>query len=142
MGMATYYLKARFASPTAAQAALPKFTALINEGTEAEAWWRTNGEKQCDKSFWVGFKQRFPQVYEFLGPSVRADPQRGDYVLNFGDRDNPSPLVEGKLLFFSAYVWHFADWALLAQFVKSKLGALGVDWISEESVDPFDLLNP
>src|SRR5262245_44012086 len=84
----------------------------------------------------------FHGSYVFLGPSLRADPQQVTYALNFGERDNRPPLVEGKLLYFSAYVWHFTDWAFLARFLKARLGALGVDWISEESMDPFSLLDP
>ena len=140
MGMATYYLKARFASPRSAQAALPKLTALIDEGAEAERLWNARPE-QPGKPFWSDFKKRYPLVFDFLGKPTRADSHAVSYALNFGD-DHPTPTIEGKFLFFSAYVWHFADWALLAKFVKAKLGAMGVDWISEECVDPFELLHP
>lgn len=141
MGMATYYLKARFASPRAAQAALPKFIALTNEGADAERWWRANNKRQLDKKFWPDFQQRFPLVFDCLG-KVRADPQAVSYALNFGEPGDPTPTVEGKMLFFSAYVWHFASWSVLAKFLKTNLGALGTDWISEECVDPFGLLDP
>ena len=142
MGMATYYLKARFRSGPAARSALSKFTALVNEGAEAESWRRANNQLLRTMAFWHDFQKKFALVYEYLGPQVRADYQLTSYALNFGERDNSPPTVQGKYLYFSAYVWHFADWSWLAKFAKSKLGALGVDWISEECVDPFDLLQP
>ena len=141
MGMATYYLKARFASSKAAQAALPKLNALINEGIEAESHWNYRPQ-EMSKPYWSEFRKRFPLVFQYLGKVVSTDSFAVASALNFGERDNTMPIVEGKLLYFSAYVWHFADWALLARFLKSKLGALGVDWISEESMDPFSMLNP
>jgi hypothetical protein len=141
MAMTTYYLKARFPNAKAARTASREFTALIEESVQAETWWRGDIQRQMKKSFVRDFKQRFPRVFDYLR-TVPFDRQSISHAMALGTPDDPPPTIEGKMLFYSAYVWHFANWSWLAKFVKQKWGALGVDWISEECVDPFDLLNP
>ena len=142
MGMANYYLKARFSSARAARTARRRFEKFLDQARQAEEWWQADQQRKPTPAFWRSLKRKFPLVFESLGTKAGGDNRFLSYVLNFSDPDEPSPHVAGDFLLFAAYVWHFADWDLLADYLRNKLGALGVAWISEESLDPFEVLNP
>lgn len=48
--------------------------------------------------------------------------------------------VVDNAIWYSAYVWHFADWDPMLDFIKRRYGAERYTWLSDEYVDYFDLL--
>src|ERR1700726_983197 len=107
MGMAMYYLKARFASEKAACKALPRIQAFLEQGKKAEAWWQAHRDqkgKRKQQAFWRSFRRRFPQVQLYLGSRRDCDCNNGlAGVLQFGDRHDPPPTVIGEIVCYRAY---------------------------------------
>ena len=62
--------------------------------------------------------------------------------INFGIYGEEAELGgnERSTLFFAAYVWHFADWDVLTTFLEEKFGLRNARWVSDEYINPFDLL--
>ena len=145
MGEATYYLKACFKSGMEAKKNLEPIRAFLKEGCRAETFWRENRDKKPE-TFWPEFEKQFPRVTEFAKYAgvFGEDSNNGlAGVLNFGDEDfveNALRKESGPIILYSAYVWHFADWEPMANFIVSKWGAKEVRWISDELLNPFDLL--
>lgn len=80
VGMANYYLKARFADSGRARRALPRVKAFLTEAMEAGAWWQDHrGETQMQ--FWPAFIKQFPLTVEFLKTCApdNFNPNHGTY---------------------------------------------------------------
>jgi len=77
------------------------------------------------------FKEKFPLVCEYLG---KSDGRMLSGLISFGSEEDLERLiiVRGTLLTYSAEVWHFADWDLLAEYMKKKFGAKEVLLTNEE----------
>jgi hypothetical protein len=56
------------------------------------------------------------------------------------DIDENFYLSEEGELRYSARVWHFAEWDGLMKFLETEFGLKNARWISDEDVDPFDVL--
>ena len=143
MGMANYYLKARFPSDNAARAALPRIAAFIKEGQAAEPWCQDHRHVVAEQ-FWPDFDATFPAVTEYF----KAAQCHGGHtealagVLNFGTDEEPSiSCGDPGVVLFSAYVWHFAQWEPFCDFLKSEYGATDTDWTSDEYADPYECLS-
>jgi hypothetical protein len=141
MAMTTYYLKARFTTPRAAVKAKSAFESFLDQGRDAESWWQSNCQRKPTAGFWRAFRKAFPLVHDYLGSSA-VNGENLSYVLDFGNPDEAHVQVTRNLLLFYAVVWHFTDWDPLVDYLKHRLGARGAAWISEETLDPFELLNP
>lgn len=148
MGEATYYMKARFSSEEAAQAALPKLKAFIDEGLKAEEWWQDHRDWQREDAlgpakFFEEFQTRFPQVYLYLkdqcGHDFKDCNNRLAGLLNFGDEET-DPYQEDDQIRFSGVVWHCADWTAYENWLRDVLGAVNAGWVSDEYIDPMDLI--
>ncbi|KYC52813.1 MAG: hypothetical protein AMQ22_00604 [Candidatus Methanofastidiosum methylothiophilum] len=146
MGEAVYYIKARFESEEKLNKLYPKIEKFINQGIEAYDWWQDNrgmersGERE---KFWNEFQNKFPMIYAYLGDLAGKD--CGNALaghLDFGNEGDVehSLCMSGPILTYSSLVWHFADWTRFANALK-EIGALKVDWISDECMDPFELLD-
>lgn len=147
LGEAYYYLRARFKS---GEDLRKKFEAIKNfltkEGKRAEEYWHRNRflEVQGKRDiFWRGFRKRFPLVYKYLQTvTKKAD---GDCnndlagILAFSDMNGQVVLFQDcdNFLCYRALVWHFANWNPLTEFLKQHFGAVDVEWISAESLDPW-----
>lgn len=101
MGETTYYLKARFASQAAAEDALPKVRAFLEEAGRAYDWWQNHrhwerGAKGNERfaphdprskeigsreRFWMEFHKQFPLTYKYLAAPIhsRYDVAKGGY---------------------------------------------------------------
>ncbi len=155
MGSATYYLKAKFRSHEDLKAVFPDIKQFLIEGARAEDWWqqhRSMENRGTRKEFWDQFKVEFPRIYEFLQHTGHAD---GDCnndlanVMNFGSDWGidqsfgnwyPDGVPEQNEFRYEAYVWHFADWDHLCNYLKHKFGAYDAAYVSDEYFDPYDLL--
>lgn len=146
MGIAINYLKARFESADAAAEALPRVEAFVRQGVAAHAWWKAHRGLEANgrrRDFWRQLSTAFPDVYASLG--LLADGGCNEALLGFLEfgREGTIELhVEGALLYYRAEVWHGGDWDPLGHYLKTRLGALGVDWIGHEPGDFFAMLEP
>jgi hypothetical protein len=154
MGEAVYYLKARFESREDVERAMPQVVTLIKQGIEAQEWWQEhrNMEQDDRPAFWKEFVERFPAVTEYLGETghstFRNSIVGGDCnnelsgELDFGcdESDLESIMICGNEIWYSALVWHFADWTRLAESFY-RFGAKRVGWISDEDMNPYNVID-
>lgn len=153
MGEAVYYLKARNCTPEA----LENIRTFLLEAAEAEDWWQEHRDMERHNerdAFWSEFKQKFPLTSKYLH-TVKAYGR--DTMLFGGDCDNDlagyidfgnDEAIEDDLDFdevdgelrYNAMVWHFAQWDGFAKFLKTEYGLKDVRWISDEYMNPFDVL--
>lgn len=147
MGEATFYCKIFFNTQQEAQAALPKIKKFITEGIEAEDFWQSRRNDNCDdntrKIFWSDFEQKFPEISNYLR---HASYFGGDCnnrlagLLDFGTPDEAEYVdIDDNAIRYMAYVWHFADWEPWLDFVKKRYGAERFSWVNDEYVDDFVL---
>lgn len=140
MGMARYYMKVKFRNQKAAEAALPKIAEFVEEGKKAETYWQSHRGQAHKDTFWAGFTEQFPTVTEMISDLVGGDHNNAlAGAIDFGDEDDVPRMGDGCVL-YTAYVWHFADWDRLGNFMVEKFNAEGAPWLSDEYMEPFDLL--
>lgn len=157
MGEATYYFKARFKSQADAEAALPRVKRLISEGIEAQDYWQDHRgmEREGKRAeFWKEFKKKFPVITKYL-ESYRVGCCGHEHFLVDGDCNNDlagqldfgshqddadNAEVHGSEIHYNATVWHFSHWDGFMQFLKSEFGAVKTGWLSDEYVDPSELV--
>lgn len=152
MGEAVYYLKANNCTPEAFE----NITLFLIESAKAEDWWQEHRDMEYHNErdkFWSEFKEKFPLTSKYLhtvknydgvmifGGDCNNGPA-GD--LGFGDGEEDIENLEfdpsdGELR-YNALVWHCADWDGFAKFLKTEYGLKNVRWISEEYMNPFDVL--
>lgn len=155
MGRSTYYCKIFFDSNQSAEQALPKINAFLKQGVNANDFWQYHRDQSNRDEFWVDFDSNFPEIGNYLRTvQVRsfADGKvrpafGGDHdndlagLLDFGDESDIDRMsVHGNIIRYSAYVWHFADWDPMLDFIKRRYGAERYTWLNDEYVDYFDLL--
>jgi hypothetical protein len=142
MGEATYYMKARFVVLN--EEKKEEIKKFFIEGSRAEDFWQDNRGKE-PSWFWKEFSEKFPEVTDYL---LSQDGIGNDCnnslagLLDFGDEDTIDSQMEfeGNIMRYSAYVWHFANWDPLCGFLIKRFGASICDWLSDEYVNYFDLL--
>lgn len=141
MGEATYYLKALFPEDISEELE-EQITEFIKEGQTAYEWWQNHRMCPEPQRFWDRFTVKFPVVTEYLGDLVGGGCNNElSGMLDFGD-DNELENIEinDYELIYSCTCWHFASWDRFATFLQQKFGAETVNWLSEEDIDPFELL--
>jgi len=142
MGECAYYMKAAFKSPAEAKRAATKLDNFFGEMKDAQDFYQegdVEGKKSLfRKNFWKEFRKRFPAVMEYVEtlydykPGCNTDVLCGN--LDIGTDENNECLVDGNVVAWGdACVWHMANWAPLAAFIKSKFGATRVVWDHEEN---------
>lgn len=140
MGQAIYYLKALFETEDKATEACFRMVDFVRQGQQAYEYWQRNRRLPADE-FWTGFEKSFPAVFDYLGGERLADGNNSlAGMLDFG-REDETPEVQGREIWFSAYVWHCASWGLFEQWIYDHLHALDVVWNSDEHINPFDALH-
>jgi hypothetical protein len=158
MGECFYYLKAYGCKKEEVE----KIRNFILEGGEAEVWWQDHRdyERKVDPEktrevFWKEFDVKFPMVSKYLKFIKKhggdcdnnlaglidfgTDEDVEDYFDFIDDYTDDDGIVYGELR-YSANVWHFADWDGFAEFLQKEFGVKEVKWVSEEDMNPFDLL--
>jgi len=145
MGEATYYFKAKFSSVEKAEEAFPAVQAFLLEGAKAHDYWQDHRdmEKEHRVEFWTEFKAKFPIVTKYLNGHVDGDCNNElAGQLDFGEPEDVENhlQVEGREIWYHATVWHFAVWGALASFLVTEFGALHMNHLSDEYIEPFDLL--
>jgi hypothetical protein len=144
MGEATYYCKANGCT----EEKITDIHSFFHEGAKAETYWQKRRDMEytgAREKFWDGFKIRFPIVMEYLKFSKLAFGDCNNDLagkLDFGHDDeiDNSFSLRGDTMYYSAYVWHFADWNPLGKFLEHKFGLRNFRWLSDEYINPFDLL--
>jgi len=139
MGEATYYCKLKFKDEEQASINYPKIKEYFAEGMEASDFWQENRGKD-EEQFWLEFEKNFPLIYRYVKEfHPNADCNNGlSGALDFGDEIEDLTLNENEVWYF-AYVWHFADWEPLLDFICNMVGA-EYSWLSDEYAELFDLL--
>jgi hypothetical protein len=155
MGEATYYCKIFFDSNQSAEQALPKIKAFLKQGVQAADFWHKYRDTTNHEKFWQDVDREFPEIGNYLRTAEvtsfhdkKVRPAfGGDHdndlagLLDFGDESDIDRMsVYGNIIRYSAYVWHFADWDPMLDFIKRRYGAERYTWLSDEYVDYFDLL--
>jgi hypothetical protein len=146
MGEATYYFKADNGNLEK----LTRIKAFFSEGMKAENYWQNNRDLETTGhrlQFWETFVNAFPLVSKYLDSIGLYDRDCNNDLaghLDFGydgehDLENFYLTNTGEIG-YSATVWHFADWNGLMNFLESEFGLTNTRWISDEYIDPFDLL--
>lgn len=153
IGEAVYYLKARNCTPEA----LENIRAFILEAYEAQDWWQDHRNMEHEgkrEEFWKEFGKLFPLTSKYLhtvkaygkdtvifGGDCHNDPAG---YMDFGNEENVDEDIDfdesdGEFR-YSAMVWHFSDWDGFAKFLQTEYGLKKVRWISDEYMNPFDVL--
>src|SRR5574343_754026 len=126
MGEAYYYAKIGFRTHEEAELALPKFHEFIQQNMEVHN--QGDDPENCSD-----FAEKYPLIAKFFEQCGCNETQDiGDQ--RRGDNGN---VVENEI-WYSAEVWHFADWQQTFLFIAKELGAIKLGWISEEDVSLFD----
>jgi len=152
LGEATYYVKAQNCTIEA----LENIKKFILEVSEAQDWWQDHRDMEVAgkrSTFWTEFEKKFPLTSKYLkcvkGYGSDTVLFGGDCNndlaghLDFGDAgdvENSLELDPDGEIRYSAEVWHFAQWDGFAKFLQSEYGLTNVRWISDEYMNPFDLL--
>ena len=156
MGEATYYAKMYFENQAKAEEKLEDIRSFFYEGGKAHDYWQDNRSMKEKEHFWGQLEFKFPMVAEYL-KSIVDEPHRmrnqGDKVwgtdhdnglaglLDFGeDNDIKHMGSNGEYIYYCAMVWHFANWDPIMDFIQAKFGAVNCKWISDEHMEPFDLI--
>jgi len=139
MGEATYYLMAQFKTDADAEAACEAFRALNAEGCRAHDYWQTHRGEPSREAFFKTFNEKFPLVAQYLGDHTFDHNNGLAGQLDFIDEGDENIHVEsGAILSASAYVWHFADWSKMEEWLEAH-GAIKVVSLSDEYESFFDL---
>ncbi len=133
MGTANYYMKCRVDKKH-----MPKIRKFFKQGYEAEIFWQEN-KKEKSSSFWNTFSKKFPDIFRMLKEYGVAETDNISAFLNFGYEEK-KPYWSNGIMFYSAEVWHFANWDIIAQYLKKHCGVTNVKWISDEFINFFDVL--
>lgn len=155
MGSCMYYLKA----DECTKYNFYKIEKLIQEGSKAEDFWQENRgiynkPAMPREEFWKKFQDNFPMVSEYLTYIKKFGGDSNNELagyLNFGHEDDFENLEfideykddnneEVGQIKYSAYVWHLADWTGFMKFLQSKFKVRNARWLSEEDIDPNDVL--
>jgi len=141
MGEAIYYLKAHFPGKITWELK-QQLTAFVREGQAANEWWREHRGCPTPEAFWERFVEKFPTIAEYLGSLVGGNCDNAlAGVLDFGEEYDLDALeFDGTEFRYHCTCWHFASWNPFAAFLRSKFGAIRVNWMSDEYMDPFDAL--
>jgi len=152
MGEAVYYLKANNCTPEA----LKNIKLFLLEAAKAEDWWQEHRDMEDHNGrakFWSAFGKKFPLTSKYLCTVKNYDGEiifGGDCNngpagnLGFGNEEDAEDNLEfdssdGELK-YNAMVWHFAEWDGFAKFLQTEYGLKNVRWISDECINPFDVL--
>ena len=156
MGEARYYTKIFFDTPQDAQKAVPKIQKFFKQGFKAYDFWQKRQETENRDKLWNQIDKKFPEVGNYLRTVQYKNFNTGEFeiaygndpdnalagLLDFGDKNEIELMrVVDNAIWYSAYVWHFADWNPILNFIRKRYGALRTEWLSDEYIDPFDLLN-
>jgi hypothetical protein len=144
MGTAGYYVKMNNGN----KETMEKIRLFFLEGCEAEEYWQNNRDMNEGKqvSFWMPFKKQFPTVSKYLKFINLLDKDCNNDLagnLDFGsyqDIQDNFQLKDNGEIWYYAEVWHFADWNVLIKFLEHEYGVTNARWISDEYIEPFDLL--
>ena len=144
MGSAFYYLKATFPKPLKKKEK-DTITTFFLEGAKAEIWWQDNRGRKDVKNFWIEFEKQFPTVCLYLKFMKLFGKDHSNGLagkLDFGTEEdvNNNLCTEGISLRYHAEVWHFASWDGLGAFLKSHFGAIDFKYLSDEYLDPSEIL--
>ncbi len=156
MGEAMYYTKIFFDTPQDAQKAVPKIKKFFKQGFKAYDFWQKRQETENRDKLWDQIDKKFPEVGNYLRTVQYKNFNTGEFeiaygndpdnalagLLDFGDKNEIELMrVVDNAIWYSAYVWHFADWNPILNFIRKRYGALRTEWLSDEYINPFDLLN-
>jgi predicted nuclease of restriction endonuclease-like (RecB) superfamily len=154
MGEATFYLKMQLPKRKKTEVIKQQIQKFFEEGRLAESYWQEHRELERTgkrEDFWKEFQVKFPQVYKYFKLGFLADKGCDNALANALDFGSQDEIVDHvmvvnvkrkriKELWYHATVWHFADWDLLMAFLKDEFGLSRGRWLSDEYIEPFDLL--
>lgn len=144
MGIATYYMMADGCT----KEKLDKIKAFFSEGFKAELWWQNHRdyerEEKCNQ-FWTEFDHKFKTVSKYLKFIGKHDGDCNNDLAGYLDFGNEYDIEEhfecvGETLRYYAECWHFADWDPLMMFLEDEFELTNARWLSDEYINPFDLL--
>lgn len=149
MGQASYYMKCRFKTDTAADIGMEMLNAFIVEGIRAGDYWQEHRdlERAGQRSvFWAEFKLLFPNVYAYLGGRAGQDCDNalagyldfGDAIIELADTLKRDEFDQAVITYVAYNIWHGADWDPFAAYITRMMGAVKVEWNSDEYMGERD----
>ena len=153
MGEATYYLRARFPSPSEAKRVSEELRKALGRLLELNQRWQSLRQEHhlsCAERR-RRLRKEFPDLKEMV-PWAEIEEQcraikRGDRPMNCCA--GPLPDIEhdpfvgisesGDEILLSDVVWHFTSWDGLAAWLRSR-GATACNWLSDEQASLFDCI--
>lgn len=138
MGECMHWLRAEF--PDAVTDDLQaQVEGFVQEGVAAERFWGASrfDQKVSPFAFWTEFRDRFPQVYQYLGDFAGCDEWERQLAgqMSFSEcatlASEPEPVLvyrAGVELFIEGNVWHLARWDGLASYLITHFGAQRAVW--------------
>lgn len=153
MGSCVYYLKAYGCK----ESDVEKIKSILFEFYEAENFWQDSrgiydGSKKLPRGvFWNEFEGKFPNVSKYLKFIKRFGKDSNNDLAGFLDFGTDEDIEDNLYLTsdggddrgelrYSAEVWHMSDWTGFTKFLKKEFGLKKVNWISEEDMNPYDLI--
>ena len=144
MGSCYYYMKGNNCD----ESKFKKIVEFLHEGSKSEDWWQDHRDyERAGKrvEFWNEFKQNFPMVYKYLtmvGLNDKDCDNELAGMIDFGDEEDVDHNVnlDGNEFKYCAYVWHFANWDGLCQFISGEFRMYNVRCVSEEDINPYDCI--
>ena len=130
MGEATYYLKAYCDSDEHAEMVAEELKLLFAELDQVYSFRLDEINPVSDE-----FRKQYPHAADFLtSVNISTMYRLPDVGFAEGTLD-----VGGSVLYYYSLVGHLNDWEPLAEYMQKKWGCK-VNWLSDEYINPFDLL--
>jgi len=149
MGECRYYMKVKWAVPITLTTA-KRIRDFLVDVAKAEWWWQEHREKLAPAEFWPRFRKAHPEAARYLqlqGIDTKAGDCNNDLCgkLEVGYTSSVKEDVKEingglELLEYSAEVYDAADWTDLCEWFMREYGACSAAWVSENNVDPFEML--
>jgi hypothetical protein len=143
MGVAIYYLKARYPSNEKARAAADELLPYLYDLEKLELdWQRIRGHfnTPCEERLKTLLKKH-PKGAEFLPADLHCTSSE-DINMNFlahvipdvePSRTEFDLVVKKNILYMKSWAWHLSNWNPIVWWLKEH-GALGAGWLSSEHV--------
>lgn len=145
MGEAIYYLKATFESEDKAKEVFPKIEKFLDDAYDLYKDWQNNrpsDEEEAKKADSL-LREKYTEIFQLLNLNYPANYCNLNYLagkISVPHEECRELYVDNNTIKLSGEVWHFADWDNLAD-VFYAYGADTVRWLSDEYIDPWQLLD-
>lgn len=140
MGEANYFMKIRpplYYTPAEIDLMYDAVKVLMRELQGAYDYWQDNRSiGDTPTGAWDRFAKKFPRGRELLA-DVKDFRNGPSGTLTYADE---VLLIGGVIHLRGNSLWHGTDWQPLASYIEAIWPGSKTAWVSDEYVDPFDVL--